>query len=106
MMAILDSARLKSGCDILRNDATVNRFSHRFDLLHHFGKGFGRERLLAIGDRMCGIGMHFDDDTIGTRSDTGFSSELDPLRNLGGRELPPAELGGVRVDPPPPPTRH
>ncbi len=50
----------------------------------------------------------FQDSFFGpdTRSDTGFSSELDPLRNLGGRELPPAELGGVRVDPPPPPTRH
>src|SRR6185436_523138 len=84
MMAILDSARLKSGCDMLRHETTINRFSHCFDLLHHFGKGFRCERLLAIGDRMRGILMYFNDDAIGTRSDTRLCDRRDITRIAGG----------------------
>ncbi|ODV12685.1 MAG: hypothetical protein ABT20_03550 [Rubrivivax sp. SCN 70-15] len=49
----------------------------------------------------------FQDSFFGpdNRNDTGFGSEFDPLRSLGGRQLPPAEPGGVLVDPPAP-TRH
>ena len=68
---------------MLRDEAPIHRFSHRFDLLHHFGKGFRRERLLAVGDRVRGIGMHFDDDAIGTRRNTGLTLYF--CVNYGGR---------------------
>ena len=58
---------------MLRNQEAVNRFSHRFDLLHHFDKRFRCERLLAIGDGMRGVLMYFNDDTIGARGNTCFS---------------------------------
>src|SRR5690242_18508581 len=72
MIATFDSARLKSGSFMLRDQLTIHRLCNRLELLHHLGKGLRGERLLAIRDGMCGVVMHFDDDTICTCSHTGF----------------------------------
>src|SRR5271157_6482715 len=84
MIAILDSERLKSGLDMLRNQVTIYRFSHCLDLLNQFGKCFWCERLLAIRDRMRGIGMHFNDDTIRARGNTGLRNGRDISRVTSG----------------------
>ena len=39
------------------------------DLLHHRSEGFGLERLPAIRNRLRGIGMNFDDESIRTGGD-------------------------------------
>ncbi|MFN8412105.1 MAG: hypothetical protein U0Z26_06930 [Anaerolineales bacterium] len=81
MIAILDSARLKSGRGMLRYETTVNRFCHRLDLLHHLGKCFRRERLFAIRDSVRRVLMYFNDDAISTSSNTCFRNRRDKRSN-------------------------
>ena len=65
---------------MLQYQTTIHRFRHGPHLLHHFGKRLERERLLAIGDGVCRIIMHFDDDAVGARRDAGFCN----CRNVTG----------------------
>ena len=74
---------------MLRNKTTIDRFGNRLDLLHHFGKCLRGERLLAIGDRMCGIVVYFNNNTICAGSNT---------RSCNGGDIIGVARGMRRID--------
>ena len=71
-----------------RGNAAADRRSNDAQLVHELGKLLGKERLRAVGHGLVGVGVHLDQQAIGTGSYRGARhrrndvAEADAVRRI------------------------